>query len=68
MEIQDEYLLVELENNRSAAIIDKEEAPQNIKVGDFLSITYTGGILDIYPGRIEGINKIQFLEKKKNND
>lgn len=61
VEIQDEYILVELENNRSAAIIDKEEVPQNVKVGDFLSITYTGGILDVYPGRIEGIKKIETI-------
>lgn len=63
VEIQDESVLIQLENYRSVVIVGKEKLPKNSNVGDFLSITYTGGILETYPGRIEGISKIEFLEK-----
>ncbi|MGL6198328.1 MAG: hypothetical protein ACRC3H_05270 [Lachnospiraceae bacterium] len=42
-----------------------EITPEDFKIGDTISVTYTGDILDSYPGRIPDLLRIQLLTDEK---
>lgn len=65
VEVYGNGMMVDLKDNSGpyeAPVLNDELAKQ-LKVGDWVSITYSGGVLECYPPRLDRVSKVELLEK-----